>query len=309
MKKYLPNPHLLLIAFFVLIVLGSGSTVKAQNEKRIVRSIIITNGDTIINGQKLSEAKAEDRIRLRKELKEMNQDMDGTSENNIIIKKKNSKEPLVLKWNDDTENELELNNGDVKVFKFDRNNIDIDSLLNGFDFKLDGLDSNLRKKIITMHRNIRPGQPRSEFRFNPDRPGQRVPMPSVEGRKNSSTFNYNYIDQDGIPSRLNIRISETEKEYQEKITGSKEANTDLKIEDLTLFPNFSTGKMGISFNTSSNSPIKLKILNSEFKQVFSDELNSINGNYNKQISLPKNGIYYIAIKQNNMWFLRKMIKS
>lgn len=306
MKKYLPNPHLLLIGFFVLIILGSGSTVRAQNEKRIVKSIIITKGDTIINGQKLSEAKAEDRIRLRKELKDMNQEMDGTSENNIIIKKKNNKEPLVLNWNDDDENEIELKNGDVKVFRFDENNIDIDSLLNGFDFKLDGLDSNLRKKIITMHRNIRPGQPRSEFRFNPD---LRVPMPSIEGRKNSSSFNYNYIDQEGIPSRMNIRISESEKEYQEKITGSKDANTDLKIEDLTLFPNFSTGKIGISFNTISNSPLKLKILNSEFKQVFGDELNSINGNYNKQISLPKNGIYYIAIKQNNSWFLRKVIKS
>lgn len=297
------------MSFFVFIIVSSSSSVRAQNEKRIVRSIIITNSDTIFNGQKLSDAKAEDRIRLRKELKEMSQEMDGSSENNIINKKKNSKEPLVLKWNDDAENELELNNKDVEVFKFDKNNIDIDSLLNRFDFKLGGLDSNLREKIITMHRNIRPSQPRSEFRFNPNQPLLKNAMPSLEGRKNSSSFNYNYIDQDGIPSRMNIRISEPEKEYLEKITGFKDSNTDLKIEDLTLFPNFSTGKTGVSFNTLSNSPLKLKILNSEFKQVFSDEINSVNGSYNKQISLPKNGVYYIAIKQRNAWFLRKIIKS
>jgi hypothetical protein len=67
--------------------------------------------------------------------------------------------------------------------------------------------------------------------------------------------------------------------------------------------------MGISFNVSNNTPLKLKILNSEFKQVYSDEASSFNGNYSKQISIPKNGIYYIAIKQNNSWFLRKLIKS
>ena len=108
---------------------------------------------------------------------------------------------------------------------------------------------------------------------------------------------------------MNIRISAIEKEHAEKITGVKDASTDLKVEDLTLFPNFSSGKMGISFNVSSNTTLKLKILNSEFKQVFSDEASNFNGNYSKQISLTKNGIYYIAIKQNNSWFLKKLIKS
>jgi hypothetical protein len=95
----------------------------------------------------------------------------------------------------------------------------------------------------------------------------------------------------------------------EKITGSKESISNLKVEDLTVFPNFSTGKMGFSFNLSMSSPLKIKILNSEFKQVFTDEVINFNENYTKQISLPMNGMYYIAIKQNNSWFLRKLIKS
>jgi hypothetical protein len=57
------------------------------------------------------------------------------------------------------------------------------------------------------------------------------------------------------------------------------------------------------------SPLKIKILNSEFKQVFTDEVSNFNENYSKQISLPMNGMYYIAIKQNNSWFLRKLIKN
>jgi hypothetical protein len=302
------------MAFSVFIIASSSSSVNAQNEKRIIRSIIITNGDTIINGQKLNDAKAEDRIRLRKELKEMGQDMDDITENSVIIKKRNSKEPLVLHWNDekDGEAELDLNNrkkSDVRIFKFDEKEMNIDSLMNGFGFKIDGLDSNLRQRGITTERNLRQRQPGTGLRTNPDRPPLRTPFYVGEYIKNTSSFSYNYIDKDGIPSKMNIRISDIEKVHAEKITGIKEAITDLKVEDLTLFPNFSNGKMGISFNVSNNTPLKLKILNSEFKQVYSDEASSFNGNYSKQISIPKNGIYYIAIKQNNSWFLRKLIKS
>lgn len=314
MKRYLLNPHLLLMAFSVFIIASSSSSVNAQNEKRIIRSIIITNGDTIINGQKLNDAKAEDRIRLRKELKEMGQDMDGITENSVIIKKRNSKEPLVLHWNDerDGEAELDLNNrkkSDVRIFKFDGKEMNIDSLMNGFGFKIDGLDSNLRQRSITAERNFRERQPSMGLRANPERSALRTPFHVVEDIKNTSSFSYNYIDKDGIPSKMNIRISDIEKVHAEKIIGIKDAISDLKVEDLTLFPNFSSGKMGISFNVSNNTPLKLKILNSEFKQVYSDEASSFNGNYSKQISIPKNGIYYIAIKQNNSWFLRKLIKS
>ena len=314
MKRYLLNPHLLLMAFSVFIIASSSSSVKAQNEKRIIRSIIITNGDTIINGQKLNEAKAEDRVRLRKELKEMSQDIDGITENSVNIKKRNSKEPLVLHWNDekDGDAELDLNNrkkSDVRIFKFNGKEMNIDSLMNGFGFKIDGLDSNLRQRSITAERNFQERQPGMRLRANPERPALRTPFHVGEDIKNTSSFSYNYIDQDGIPSRMNIRISDIEKEHAEKIIGIKDAIADLKVEDLTLFPNFSNGKMGISFNVSSNTLLKLKILNSEFKQVYSDEASSFNGNYSKQISLTKNGIYYIAIKQNNSWFLKKLIKS
>ena len=313
MKRYLINPHLLLMGFFVLIIVGSSLSLRAQVERKIVRSIIITNGDTIVNGQKLSEANKEDRTRLRKELKEMGEE-DGTSENRVIIRKNKGKEPLILNWNENADGEMKIDpkNGKMEEssrFYFDEKNMNLDSLLNGFNFKIDGLDSNLRKRIITMHRNFDSDEPRSGGRMIPDRPAPRSPMPESEQRRNSSSFSYNHIDQDGIQSKMNIRISDIEKENLEKITGSKESISNLKVEDLTVFPNFSNGKMGLSFNLSMRSPLKIKILNSEFKQVFTDEVSNFNENYTKQISLPKNGMYYIAIKQNNNWFLRKLIKS
>ena len=314
MKRYLINPHLLLMGFFVIIIVGSSLSLRAQVERKMVRSIIITNGDTIVNGQKLSEANKEDRIRLRKELKEMGQEAGVPFENRVIIRKNKGKEPLILNWNENADGEMKIVPKDGQMedssnFNFDERNMNLDSLLNGFNFKIDGLDSNLRKRIITMHRNFDSDEPRSGGRMSPDRPAPRSLMPLGEQRRSSSSFSYNHIDQDGIQSKMNIRISDIEKENLEKITGSKESISNLKVEDLTVFPNFSTGKMGLSFNLSMRSPLKIKILNSEFKQVFTDEVSNFNENYSKQISLPKNGMYYIAIKQNNSWFLRKMIKS
>jgi hypothetical protein len=303
-----------MMGFFVLIIISSGLSVRAQVERKIVRSIIITNGDTIVNGQKLSEANKEDRVRLRKELLEMEQERGVKSDNRVIIRKNNGKEPLILNWNEDTDGELkiDLKNGQMEEpsrFFFDEKNMNIDSLLNGFNLKIDGLDSNLSKRVITMHRNFRPGQPEVELRTHPNQPTPRFLTPAGEQRRNSSSFSYNHMDQDGILSRMNIQISDIERENLEKITGSKESIADLKVEDLTIFPNFSTGKIGLSFNLSRSAALKIKILNSEFKQVFTDEMSNFNETYTKQISLPKNGIYYIAIKQNNSWFLRKLIKS
>jgi len=317
MKKYILNPHLLLMGFFVLIIISSGSSVKAQEEKKVTRSVIISNGDTIVNGKKLSEANKEEQIRLRKEFSEMEGNIKGFGGQNgerVIIRKRNGKEPPVLNWNDENPKEFELRldknmPGDMHVFKFDGDDINVDTLIKGFNFNMDGLDSNLRKRVITMHRNFDLKEPRMSGRIAPQMFFERRMMPEAEERTNSSSYNYNHIDKDGIPSRMNIRISDAEKENLKKITGIESLTTALNVEDLTLFPNFSTGKVGVSFNLESRGAVKVKILDSQLNQVYADEAANFTGNYMKQIALPKNGIYYISIKQNTGWFVRKLIKN
>jgi len=317
MKKYILNPHLLLMGFFVLIIISSGSSVKAQEEKKISRSIIISNGDTIVNGKKLSEANKEEQIRLRKEFSEMEGNMKGfggQNEERVIIRKRNGKEPPVLNWNDGNPKEFELRldknmPGDVHIFNFDGDDINVDTLMKGFNFNIDGLDSNLRKRIITMHRNFDSREPRMSGRIAPPMVFERRMMPGAEDRTNSSSFNYNHIDKDGIPSRMNIRMSDAEKEQLKKIMGSESMTSVLDVEDLTIFPNFSTGKLGLSFNLESRGAVKIRILDSQLIQVYSDEAANFTGNYMKQIALPKNGIYYISIRQNTGWFVRKLIKN
>ncbi|WP_276360269.1 T9SS type A sorting domain-containing protein [Daejeonella sp. H1SJ63] len=329
MKKYMLNPHLMLMSFFVLVLAGSSSTVKAQDEKKIVRSIIISDGDTIINGKKISEATREERIKLKKELKEME---DGIHEHakhdkKVIIKRKTpADEPAIARNNDHMhEFRFEFDDkmpGGKHLFRFDSDSIMLgmnpDSIMKTLRFKLNGLDSNLRNRIITMHRDfdiegpqmfVTPRTPRPPM--PPDAPGffERGPHSGMADKKNSSSFNYNYVDKDGIPSRMSIRISDAEKEKLKAITGSENTSVDLDVKDLTLFPNFSNGKAGLSFNLDGRGTTKIKILNSDMKAIFTDEQASFQGNYMKQISLPQNGVYYITISQNSKWFVRKLIKN
>lgn len=342
MKRFILNPHLMLMGFITLIVVSSGASAKAQVEKKINQSIIIKNGDTTINGKKLSEVDQEERKRLRQEFKDMEGRIKGKQiEKRVIIKPKTGTEneviisrkvdaPHVLHWEDGDMNEFEFDlkdkvPGGFHVFKFNGDssmsfNFNTDTIMKEFRFQMDGLDSNLRKRIITMHRNMAPGAPNMprmprmpRAPMHPAPPMafefERSEFPGMRSRNNSSSFNFNSIDKNGISSRMNIRLSDAEKSQVKTITGIENAENLLDVKDLTLFPNFSNGKIGISFNLESKGSIKLKILNTDMKSLYTDELSNFNGSYMKQIPLAENGVYYIVIEQNKAWFIKRLVKE
>ncbi len=317
-----------LFCLFVIATVSPDYTALAQS-KGESRSVIINDGDTTVNGKKFSELDRSERERLRKEFKEMekrfrsggalrpgNNDVVIQRDEKDIIISRNGKEPKVLVWRDHFNEDLGFNTpGDLKVFKFNgdslkRFSFNADSLMKRFDFKMDGLDSNLRKRIITMHRDEIPGFPGSFERV--ELPGMRFEgraFPGFAERNNSSSFNYNYTDKDGISSHMSIRISDASKDHLKKITGNEVVTKALEVNDLTLFPNFSSGKMTLSFNMSGKGPAKVNILDSEMKAVFTDEATNSNGHYVKQFMLPKNGVYHITISQNGNWFVKRIIKE
>ncbi|SKB75559.1 T9SS type A sorting domain-containing protein [Daejeonella lutea] len=264
----------------------------------------------------------------------------GGDNSKDIIVTRDGKEPHVLYWNDDIASiganvrsfkfdgkapgeirilkngdDSVLINRDFQVFTFGgdsttRFNLNTDSLLKRFNFNVDGLDSNIRKRVIAMNRNMVPGRPGRVLE------GNRTPMIFEHGdfstfgtRNNSSSFNYSHTDKDGISSRMNIRISDANKDQLKKITGTESIPKILDVSDLTLFPNFSSGKMTLSFNIASKGNTKISVLNSDMKSIFADEVVNLNGNYVKQLTLPKNGVYYVNISQNGSWFVKKLVKE
>ena len=327
MKRCLLNPHLMLMGFLTLTVLTLSSPAKGQEEKNHTESIIIANGDTIVNGKKLSEVNQDERVKLRKEFNEIeNRIKSRANGRKFLFKKNNGKdgdiiiehrfeEPHVLHWKNDDLNEFEFNRDEnmpdkLRFFKFYGDSIfsdyDSDTTMNVFRFKMDGLDSNLRKRIITLHRDMDLRAPR---RFSPPLSFERIESSGLKNRNNTSTYKYSHTDKEGISSRMNIHISDVDDSFLKKISGSEKAGNALNIKDLTLFPNFSNGKIGISFNLETKGSLKIKILDADLKQIFTDEVGNFNGNYMKQIALPENGVYYISISQNGAWYVRKFIKE
>ncbi|MFZ4102520.1 MAG: hypothetical protein ACOYKR_11260, partial [Sphingobacterium thalpophilum] len=161
MKKFIFNPYLMLIVFITLIVVSSSSAARAQADKKASQSIIIKNGDTTINGKKLSEADQKERIRLRQVFRDMEGRIKGKGEINEIIIGRKGDNPHILHWEDDKMKELDFDldhkmPGRLHVFKFDGDSsmsfdFNTDTLMKEFRFQIDGLDSNLKKRIITMH--------------------------------------------------------------------------------------------------------------------------------------------------------------
>ena len=317
----------MLIVFITLIVVSSSSAAKAQADKKASQSIIIKNGDTTINGKKLSEADQKERIRLRQVFRDMEGRIKGKSEINEIIIGRKGDNPHILHWEDDKMKELDFDldhkmPGRLDVFKFDGDSsmsfdFNTDTLMKEFRFQIDGLDSNLKKRIITMHRDmvpVAPNMPRlPRAPMNPVPPMafefERSEFPGMWNRNNSSSFNFNSTDKNGISSRMNIRLSDAEKSKLKTITGIENTGNLLDVKDLTLFPNFSNGKLGISFNLESKGTVQIKILNTDLKPLFTDEVSNFNGSYMKQISLVENGVYYVTVDQNKVWFIKKLIKE
>ena len=305
----------------VVFILGAGH-VKAQERKEVKRTIVISNGDTVINGKKLSEARGSDRKALLKELDEAKanrksiQKKKGVREKKQVYIERNEREPRVLRWRSDDEGEgmnFRFKDDGTHVFKFDGDSLIMafgnDSLMKRFHFKLDDLDSNMRKRVFSFDENMR-GLPRMLERSHP-----RMFMDGTEAlgrpairRENSQTFNYVNTDKDGISSRMSIRITEANDDVLKKINAGTN-KTELTVNDLTLSPNFSNGKLNFSFSLPEKGSAVIRILDSSMKEVFSDKPAAINNIYFKQISLPQNGVYYISISQGNKAFVRKMVKQ
>lgn len=335
---------------FAIAAVAPDYAAYGQKKNGLTRSIIINNGDTTVNGKKFSEIDKDERAKLREEFKEMEKNFKQSSSirsggDHVIIRKdggdkkeivitRDGKAPGVLYWNDDIDTEVRSYNfkrpGDMKLFRHNGDSLIIDKDIRVFNFdgdssisfkfdmdslmqrlELSGLDSNIRKRVITMHREMIPGRPGGMV-FRGDGPAfdfERRAFAGVMERNNSSSFNYNHIDKDGIANRVSIRMSDAGKDQLKKITGTENIAKTLDVEDLTLFPNFSSGKMTLSFNLASKGTAKINILDSEMNSIYKDEAANFSGNYIKQFTLPKNGLYYVTVNQNGNWFVKRIVKE
>lgn len=281
----------------------------AQQKQEIRKTIIITDGDTIINGKNLKNLSKSDREALRKELRATEQNLPmrrAKQKSEEIIIKNGDKAPKILRWSDKDEDGIFM--GDHPwVLSDSLITFMKDSLHRQLRFNLEHMDSNMRQKMMELHRRMGSMPPMMGRVYPRSIPKEgelynRTPSRS----KNSQSFNYVNTDKDGITTHLNIRLTDVSEEVSKKISHD---NKVLEVTDLVISPNFSAGKLNLSFQTATRGSISVKILDSDLKAAFTDQPVNFNGSYYKQVSLPKNGVYYIHISQNGKSFIKKMVKE
>lgn len=302
MKQLLLNPLLCTLALGLVL-----QSAYAQKKKNTDRVTIIENGDTTVNGVKLENLDRTERDRLKKEFKDPGRRFRA----DVFIQKNGPREDVVIKRFGGLPADTSLiTEFDIrlplakKFYGFKR---DADSVY--ISMERDSLFDRLARVPERM-----PVIPPGDFSI-------RIPN-ALSGREfsdrrfavpgalpNSQTFSYNNTDKDGFSTRLNIVVGHASKSELKRITGQEQVANTLQVDDLTLFPNFSTGRMTLSFNLPTKGNTSVVVSDTEGKVIFSDKTAGSNGSYLKQLSMPRNGIYFIAIQQNNKWFVRKIMKE
>lgn len=296
MKKFIKPNFEFIFSVSLIAILGLPLLVLAQNQKNI--EIKIINSDTTVNGKDIKKLSAQERKEALANIDGLPGTLtvwsnDNKSNNRIIIRKQTQ------------------TNGKT-------NNIDIEkdlSMLNSSPLDINGNDS-IRKDVRVRLKRLKGADSVQAFtyRFDAELPQMEVnkfrfnapdTKPFILHQRNAQTFNYSNTDNDGISTNISFRVSEPSKEKLKLIAGTEKA--ELTINDLNLTPEFSTGKITLSFNLPAKTTADVKFTNTEGKVLWTD--NAVAGAYSKKITLPVNGVYYLQVKQGASVSVKKIIKE
>jgi hypothetical protein len=300
MKKLLLKPNLeVIFSISVMAILGLPLLVMAQTQKDF--EIKIVNGDTTVNGKNIKKLTEQERKDALAELGNLHGtfeiETNGDAQSNITIKRNNKRngktnvivERRITKGEQIAPEFFEMNPGDssskklnIKLNRLKR----IDTSL-AFNYELN--DEQPLK--VEMNRD-----------FRLDGPNKR-PMRMRFNNRNTQNFDYVNTDNDGISTHISFRVTDA---MNDKVKGGTD-KTYLSLNDLNLSPEFSTGKIFISFNLPVKTPADVKLTDSQGKILFTDK--TVAGSFSKKVSLPLNGIYYLSVKQGAASVTKRIVKE
>ena len=310
------------LIFLILVVFNLFAD--AQENKPVKKEVLIKNGDTTVNGKNISEFNLTERNKLRKDLHalERSQPIEreivldrnipggkkDITDKDVLIKRKQTIPGLDEM--DITIKELRLNEPGInkRVMRFNIDSMPLmtrDSLILSLRNRVDR-PFLLEDRIIARGGDMEPG---NRFLFKDgqdDIPVERDIRESGKFNENSQMLRFNNIDKDGIATRIFFRISKAEKDTLKKLTKSDNASELTDVKDVTLYPNFSSGKTTLALTLPKGST-SIKVLDTDLDIIISEKTNGVN--FSKQMTLPVNGIYYLVVTQNHKWFVRQIIKE
>ena len=303
MKKIILQPGFeFIFALSLIAILGLPPVLLAQTRKDL--EIKIENGDTIINGKNLKELSAQDRKEALSDINHLGS-ISGNREGNIgqryFYKRKDSTGVKREEFVEFRKRKGPHNGERQPLIGMEQMSIDSS-----------GQPMDERPGMRKMDRTFT-----FKYRNNNEMPGMNEPatlefnrlgrMPFGFERRNSQNFNYVNTDNQGMSTHISFHVSEPGNDDLQKITGIEGAK--LELSDLTLVPEFTTGKTVLMFRLASRpkTVAEVNLKDGDGKLLWSEKLSG--GNFSKSFNLPLNGIYYLHVKQGGSMAVKKIVKE
>ncbi|HTD39132.1 MAG TPA: T9SS type A sorting domain-containing protein [Mucilaginibacter sp.] len=293
MKNHWTKPGFeLIFALSLIAIMALPPLVFAQNTRNM--DITIINGDTTINGKNIKELSADERKQALKDIDNLSAP-DNNGRQRIIIRKRGLADTgsgkIMLKrrfhHNDDMADMHDFFNDSTKhVFKFKMKRPNGGDSTFTFNYKL----------------NMDPADMFEDRDFNFR---MREPWRENFHHRNVQSFEYTNTGSDGISTHTSFRVSDASPEKIKNMAGNEKA--DLEIKDLSLVPEFSSGKILLMFSLASKSVAEVRFTDNEAKLVWSEK--SQNGSFSKSFPLGLNGVYFLQIKQAGKVALKRIVKE
>lgn len=283
----------------VLVMVTAGKRSMAQDRQDRIRTLTITNGDTVVNGKQLSKLSKMEQQKFRKELREMESSIGSrtTADREVRVFSRKSGKDRIFAPEIKGEKRIyrEVRPGSAHVYRFREGDDVLELYADSISpMRVDSLNRFHGQIYVPRDFSVPiPNSVRSGF------PRTRV---AGAGEKNSHTFYFNFTDNEGIATRISIDVRDAEASKVKEYSGKEKA--ELEVRDLGFAPRFSSGDLVIMFSLKGGAGVKL--FDSSKNLVFSDKAA---GEFSRKVSLPKNGVYYLVIDQNGRVAVKQIVKQ
>jgi hypothetical protein len=299
-------------------VLTDGSlthnSASGQNKeiKEVRTSIMIMDGDSVMNWKKFSELPESEKMELRKNSKGLN-----SRQLRISNDAPHSNASKVIIFNSDGMDSVITDGTNQRVFNFKDGNQHMQIQVKTDSESDDKDGQNVERKIVIhkkgmLDMGLYEGEP--ENGIGAPQILKRIADGNMDfvraDKPNSSRFNYAITDKNGYTTRTQISILEPNKADLKGVFNNENiAINTLAVDDLVLSPNYSSGKITLSFTATTKGVLAVKLVDTDGKILFSENKAIFDNNYTKQFVLAKNGIYYLEVSQAGKTYIRKLIKN
>jgi len=127
-------------------------------------------------------------------------------------------------------------------------------------------------------------------------------------RKNTQNFIFTSTDNEGVSTHVSFHVSDHFGRLDPDATNHEKVQMEmLDLMDLTLAPEFSTGKVLLLFNLPSKAPAEVKLKDSKGTILWSAKTTT--GKFNTAFAMGLNGTYYLQVKQAGKVTVKKIVKE